>query len=308
MATTFSWDNTSNAWTSNHWGRGGAPLYPGDTGSTVADVVVIDCATPPTNGPAGALTIGEYLCRGNNYGQSGETANLTITTLLELGTLGGSDAPFWDGNASAVVGATLNGSASNEAYIGDGCTMNGSANNYGAIGNNCTINGSAINNTGAIGNNCTMNGSSSNTGTIGDGCTMNGSAVNDSGTIGDGCTMNDTAGNYGTIGDGCTMNDSAINNGAIGDGCTMNDTATNYGTIGDGCTLNDSARNIGGVIGNNFVSNSTGQINYNGHFGTTAPLPAEADVRSGTVYGQDQTGTLAASGGGGFNNQPMEIG
>jgi hypothetical protein len=139
MATTFVWDGTANSWFSDHWGRAGvAPKWPGDTGSTVDDSVTITTALAPTDGPGeeAPLTIGHYLCAGNGFGS---TDYLTVTRSLELGTLGGADAPFWTGAAPGVA-AIFKGASSCYSSCGDYSTFYDDTIIGATTGDHCTFN------------------------------------------------------------------------------------------------------------------------------------------------------------------------
>jgi hypothetical protein len=120
MATNFIWDGTSNAWASDHWGRGGvAPKWPGDSGSTADDTVTINTTsggTAPTSGPASSLSIGGYVCEGNNFGHStigdgsdSATKHLTVSGPMTCGALGSTDRCDWWGLQGGGA-ATINGS------------------------------------------------------------------------------------------------------------------------------------------------------------------------------------------------------
>lgn len=122
MATAFVWDNTSNAWASDHWGRSGVdPKWPGDTGSTNDDTVEIVCATPPTNSPGGSVTIFSFECAGNDF----FAGNLVIATggSLVMGTPEGSDSPTWGGTGVNAASADFYGESSNTANVGDNASF-----------------------------------------------------------------------------------------------------------------------------------------------------------------------------------------
>jgi hypothetical protein len=78
MATAFVWDGTSTTWNTNHWGRAGvSPQFPGDTGSTTSDTILIATGTAPTNGPGSALTAASIII---SVAEANGYANLTVTT------------------------------------------------------------------------------------------------------------------------------------------------------------------------------------------------------------------------------------
>ncbi len=88
MSTTFTWDGSSNAWNTNHWGRSGvSPQWPGDTGSSTTDTVLVNLTSgqsPPTSGPGAALTIGYLGVSGFNAGTA-VWNNLTVSQEIALG-------------------------------------------------------------------------------------------------------------------------------------------------------------------------------------------------------------------------------
>ena len=95
MATTFTWDGTSNAWASDHWGRSGvAPKWPGDSGSTTGDTVICNLSgaqSPPTAGPASALTV---LYASMSGFTTAAWTNLTVTMKLMLGISNSASSPL----------------------------------------------------------------------------------------------------------------------------------------------------------------------------------------------------------------------
>lgn len=99
----------------------------------------------------------------------------------------------------------------------------------------------------------------------------------------------------------------SIGNYAVFDSCEMygakdSQSFTNTSNIGAYATFKGTNRMSEFSIGDNFVI--TGSVNigdYGAYYtvilGTTAPLPVVTDVKAGTVYGQEQTGTLKSGGG-----------
>ena len=144
MATAFVWDNTSNAWASDHWGRSGVdPKWPGDTGSTTADTVEIVCATPPTTYPGVSLTIFSFECAGNDY----TAASLVIATggSLLMGTPEGSDAPTWSSsNATNAASADFYGESVNTTSVGDNASFNDNSTCVGDFGDFVFFNSPAV--------------------------------------------------------------------------------------------------------------------------------------------------------------------
>ena len=85
----FTWDGSSNAWNTNHWGRGGvAPQYPGDTGDGLGlSTVIINLVSyqaPPTSGPAAAYSC-KYMSINGFTSAACLNSNLTVTAALYLG-------------------------------------------------------------------------------------------------------------------------------------------------------------------------------------------------------------------------------
>lgn len=114
------------------------PVWPGDTGSTVADTITIISATPPTDGgPTVELTVASYICSGSILW----ITNLFVSETIILGEDGGVDAPVWGGTAIQDCTALFQGAAVNQGFV-EFATFNDSSYNgeTGTVGTEATFN------------------------------------------------------------------------------------------------------------------------------------------------------------------------
>ena len=259
--TTFTWDGAEDIWESDHWGRASvAPKWPGDSGSTENDEVYLAGGMAPTTGPAASLTVKVF----NTSALEPADLNPAITAGISIksgGTLSLHQSHFWSGSTAAVGTFGFNQSSMNVGTVGDSAAFNDASTNHGTAGDFALFYG------------CNGDG-----GTVGDFALFYGGYNSDGGTVGDFATFSGGY-NWGTVGDFATFNDSSSN--------------AHAGTVGSFATFNDASycEHIA-TVADGYVINSTDFINHPAYVGRTAPLPLEADVRSGITFGQEQVGAL----------------
>ena len=318
--TAFVWDNTSNVWNSDHWGRGGtAPVFPGDLGSSAADTISIPGYAPPASGPAEPLTVASYACNNNSFA---ENANITIAPggaiLLGTGDYADQTGPAqWYGDASQATTCTLLSNTDNYGKIGGNSTW-GAANNFNqtdwynwpgaTVGDHAVFyGGDTAQNSGTVGDYATFVSSNDfsllaiNDGVVGDHATFTGrsfSGGDNPATVGDYAVFTDISQNYaGSVGNFAIFSGLALNRGTAGANAIITSAAVQTGTFGGGL-LDLSFRETVAVIDS---TNNGSRVNVYGLVPTILSartsdgkntdilgwvlVTAEADAAANTAYG-----------------------